>query len=335
MKIQHFIGIDISNQTLDVCILSKDNIISQMQIKNQMTFIRKWLIELKKKGINEKNSYVCAEHTGRYGDHLRLILEDLEMTYFMVGAREIQRSIGLTRGKNDQVDAKRIAQYCQRFLDKLSPSKLPEEYLKQLKDLFVYRESRVKTRTARKNMLKSYQKSLSSAPQRFILNDLKKEIKRDDKVIKAIEEKMIEIIRENPQAKKNFELIQSVIGMGPITASYLIVITQNFSLFNNARKFASYSGLAPFEHTSGSSIKGKTRTSRLRNKQAKTLLLRGANAAITGKNELSKYYNRKLKEGKNKNVIKNAIAFKIITRVFAVIQRQSPYLQTYGDKFAA
>ncbi len=78
----------------------------------------------------------------------------------------------------------------------------------------------------------------------------------------------------------------------------MLVTTNNFTGFENGRKYACYSGIAPFEHTSGTSIKGKTRVSNLANKKMKALLSNGANAAYKWDPELKTYYKRKIAEGK-------------------------------------
>ncbi|MEQ9440970.1 MAG: IS110 family transposase [Cyclobacteriaceae bacterium] len=75
-------------------------------------------------------------------------------------------------------------------------------------------------------------------------------------------------------------MLCSIPGIGFVTAVALILATNNFTAFVDSRKFASYCGVAPFEHTSGSSIRGKTKTSHLANKQIKALLSNGAATAI-------------------------------------------------------
>jgi transposase len=249
----------------------------------------------------------------------------------MVPAIEIMKSIGLVRGKNDKIDSQRIAEYAYRFLDKLSPSKLPEKYLLRLGRLYTFRKQRVKRSTQLKNQIKQIEGAWQCAPRDFMLKVAKKELRETRKVIKEIERQMLELIQAEDEAKINYEMAKSVLGIGPLTACYLIICTENFSLFTSARKFASYSGLAPFEYSSGSSIKGKTRTSHHRNKEAKSMLLNGVNAMISRDNELSTYYHRKLKEGKHKKSVKNAVAFKMVTRVFAAVQRQTPYITIYGQ----
>lgn len=307
----------------------------EVQIQNSLKALKRLTKDLRKLGVNNQNSWFCAEHTGVYGNSLRLVLEAEQLIYSMISATEINRSIGLVRGKNDRVDAKRIAEYCMRFSDKLKPSRLPEQSIIELKQLFSFRNQLVKTRSALKNNSKSMEKSLKSASQKLIIKQAKKQIKELDKLIESLEQKMMQIIDENEAIKKNYKLIKSVPGIGLMTACYMIICTENFQLFDDARKFASYAGVAPFEHRSGSSIRGVTKTSKYRNKQMKTLLNNGMTAIISGKNELGEYYRRRIKEGKHKNKVKNAVVFKMISRAFSVVKRQSPYIQVDRYKYAA
>ncbi|WP_255651022.1 transposase [Cesiribacter sp. SM1] len=82
----------------------------------------------------------------------------------------------------------------------------------------------------------------------------------------------------------------------------------------------------PTPHSSGKSIRGRTKTSPLANHQIKALLSNCATTAIQHDEELKSYYNRKLAEGKPKMVVINAIRAKIINRIFATIKRETPYV---------
>ena len=100
--------------------------------------------------------------------------------------------------------------------------------------------------------------------------------------------------------------------IGLIVASYMIVYTHNFTRFDTWRKFACFSGIAPFDHESGTSVKGKTKVSPIANKQLKTMLHLSAICAIHTDTELKEYYHRRLAEGKPKisviNIIRNKLA---------------------------
>ena len=106
-----------------------------------------------------------------------------------------------------------------------------------------------------------------------------------------------------------------------------VVYSNNFQGFTDARKHACYSGVAPFENSSGTSINGKTRVSHLANKRLKSNLSNGARSAVQNDPELRLYYKRKAKEGKEHGVIMNAVKFKLITRVFAVVNRGTPFVK--------
>lgn len=333
MKIKKYsVGIDISKATLDFCLFESGQQVEHWCIDNKKKAIRKLLKQLIKSGITSEHTWFCAEHTGLFGLKLQQCLEELELVYTMVPAIEIMKSIGLTRGKNDKVDSQRIAEYAFRFQDKLRATKLPPAYLMRIARLFTFRKQRVKRTTALKNQIKQLEGAWQCGPRDYMLKTAKQELKQTQKVIKEVERQLTDLIMTS-EAKENYELSKSVLGVGPMIACYLLICTENYKLFSDARKFASYAGIAPFEHSSGSSIKGRTRTSIHRNEQIKTLILNGVNAMIGRENEYGAYYRRKLEEGKHKKVVKNAVANKIIGRVFATIKRQTPYVATYAQNF--
>ncbi len=103
--------------------------------------------------------------------------------------------------------------------------------------------------------------------------------------------------------------------------------------FKDARKFASFCGIAPFPNSSGTSIRGRTKVSHLANKKIKSLLDLCAKSAIQSNPEMKSYYHKRIEQGKNKMSTINIIRNKIVYRVFAVVKRQTPYVNTM--KFAA
>lgn len=121
----------------------------------------------------------------------------------------------------------------------------------------------------------------------------------------------------------------SISGIGPVTASHVLVLTNEFKDFNSAKKFACYAGVVPFDHSSGKSIKGKARVSHLAHKGIKYLLHMAALSVIRLGGELSDYFIRKAATGKNKMLILNAIRNKLIHRIFAVVKNGIPYQQNY------
>jgi len=138
---------------------------------------------------------------------------------------------------------------------------------------------------------------------------------------------------EDQQLKNDYTLIQSIPGIGKQTALYLLIVTKGFTAFNNARQLACYAGVAPFPYQSGTSIKGRNKVSHLADKKLKSLLNMCALNAKRWDFEIEKYYNYKVAQGKNKMLVLNNVRNKLLTRVFAVTNRQQPYVNT--KKFAA
>jgi transposase len=143
--------------------------------------------------------------------------------------------------------------------------------------------------------------------------------------IKQVDEQLSKVILADTELKRQFDLVCSVHGVGKQTAFFILVHTQAFTAFKDHRKFACYCGIAPFPFTSGTSIRGRDRISNLANKKLKTLLTMCCLNVIKADNELKKYYLRKKAEGKSFLSILNAIKNKLISRIFAVIRKGTPY----------
>ena len=245
----------------------------------------------------------------------------------------LKRSLGIARGKSDRVDAQRIAHYAFLHRHELKPTQLPSASLLKLKNLFAFRERLVKNQTILKQTIKDLKDTAHLVDNKFIIRESEKQLKFVKEQITQTEKQIEGAIQADEQLQKSLRLLCSIPGIGLITAVALILTTNNFTAFENSRKFATYCGVAPFKHTSGTSVRGKTRTSHLANKHIKTLLSNGAASAIQSDEELKAYFHRKLAEGKPKMVVINAIRAKLINRVFATINRGTEYvvLRQYGQ----
>ena len=153
----------------------------------------------------------------------------------------------------------------------------------------------------------------------YVMDVLTQEIKEAEKAIK-------DLLKADESLQTNYQLMCSITGIGFASAVHLLIATENFTRFTDVRKLICYCGVAPFEHSSGTSIRGKVRVSQLANKKIKSLLTMAAISAIQHDPELKLKYEQKVKEGKAKMCVINIIRAKLLERVFAVIKRQSPYV---------
>jgi transposase len=324
MKRNCFIGIDISKKTLDVVIYDQEKKSSKTHfiVNNELKGFKEMIKKIKSEGVNLNEAFVCLEYCGIYGLELGLFLEG-KVDFCFCSPLHIKRSLGLTRGKNDKLDAFKIARFSFLFRDELSPSSMPSETMLKLKTLMGERNRVIKGITIEKQVLNELSAQLNK-------NAIKRTNKRLSILtadIKAIEQEVKELIMCEPELKKSYDLLISITGIALVNATMMILCTNNFEGITNARSFACYCGVAPFEYRSGTSIRGKTKVSHLANKKMKADLTNAARSAVVHDPEMRIYYKRKREEGKEHGTVMNAVKFKIITRAFAVINRGTPFVK--------
>jgi transposase len=335
LKKKHFIGVDISNNTLDMALLEEETYGSfqDKQIENNFTGFDKIIKWLKKEDRDIEDCVFCMEHTGTYGLLFFAWLSQMGIDYCVEPALQISRSLGITRGKDDKIDARRIADYALTNRAKLKTFNLPSTKLIQLKQMLTYRDQIVKLKTSLSNSMHSH-KQYQKLSGLKITEQIQGQIEEHNERIEAIEKQIIDLIKSDSEMKKNYDLATSVKGIGLVIAAFMMVSTNNFTSFENGRKYACYAGIAPFGYYSGTSIKGKSKVSKIGNKQIKTLLSNGANSASNWDPQIKAYYNKKIAEGKDHKLVINSISCKLVNRVFAVIKRQSPYVNIYEQNFS-
>ena len=114
-----------------------------------------------------------------------------------------------------------------------------------------------------------------------------------------IEKKINDLVKNNSEINKQNNLLNSIPGIGPNTALYMIIATEGFTKFDNWRQFACYSGVAPFEYYSGKSVRAKTKVNHLADKKMKKLLHLASMTAVKYDQQIKTYYEKKKDEGKN------------------------------------
>jgi transposase len=324
-----YIGIDVSKLTIDVCIITQSGKRGYEQFENTVKDFKRmeqWLF--KKDYFSYKRSLFCLEHTGLYTRELLSYLLQRQANVWMESALHLKRSMGMTRGKNDKLDSYRIARYAMTNNDKAVLVKLSSGTLQKLKDLMANRE----------RLLKNYQ-SLKIATQELVRVDKamgKELMKLNDAALKGIvkskvkvEKRMLQLIDEDEELKRLFSLITSVKCVGDVLATGLIVYTNAFTRMTNTRQLACYCGVAPFEHSSGTSVRGRIGTSNFANMKLKSTLHMAAVSAMRFIPDIKHYYERKVGEGKHKMAVINAIRNKLIQRIMATVKRGTPYQENY------
>lgn len=326
MTYPHILGADISKDSIDLALYATK---AHLKIENTtagFALLGKWLKGLR---IAPQQVLLVMEHTGRYSYQFEAFLHRKNIPFTKVPALQIQRSLGMLRGKTDKADAWRIARYGYEKAASLVPARPKPVLLERLQILSSTRKLLVAQRAAQKNALGSLKEALALKASDSSVKALAGSIKHLDITINKLEGEIEQLIQGDEQVAGNYRLLLSIKGVGPVLACAMIMKTENFTRFENARKFACFCGVAPFEHSSGSSIRGKTRVSHLADKGMKTLLDMAAQTAVQHDPELRQYYQSRLQKGKSKRNSINVVRNKILYRIFAVIKRQEPFLQEY------
>lgn len=325
MNYAFFIGIDVSKNTLDFAVSEGKELLLQTTITNDLSSITEFWSQLKAiRGFVPEKAIFCMEHTGIYNQNLLSFLYSKKANIALEASVHIKLSGGLQRGKNDKIDAVRIAQYAYKNKEELKLWQPKRQVIQQLKHLSGLRSRLI---NARKQLAVAIKETASF--EKTAAGEMKKLCKFSLKALETditqVEDKMEHVIASDPELKRLFHIVTSVEGIGKVTATEMIITTNEFKDISEPSKFACYSGVAPFEHSSGTSLRGRPRVSHKANKTMKRLLHMAALVAIFYNQDLKVYYQRKVEEGKNKMSVINAVRNKLICRVFACVRNNKLY----------
>jgi transposase len=335
MEFTYFIGTDVSKNELDFAVMQGKTLLFHKEIANTESAIAAFVKELT--GLPQFKlalAVFCMEHTGIYNHHLLACLHKKRANIWLESAIQIKHSSGNIRGKNDKVDAIRIAEYAYTRRDKVRLWVPKREVIQQLAHLTATRSRLIEAKKILKTPLQEQgsfdTKKIarqSGAVCNHTLKAIDVDLERADKAIDGL-------IANDPELKRMFNLVTSVTGIGKVTAAQILITTNEFRDICDPKQYACYAGVAPFVKESGI-FKGKARVSHMANKKIKTLLHMSAIVAIQYNQDLKQYYDRKVNEQKkNKMSVINAVRNKLILRIFACVNHNSPYQNNYQKLFA-
>lgn len=327
-----FIGIDFSKLKFDAAIYSVETkaIVSTEVFENDKIGYAAFLQWVKENTRCQKSGLLfCGEHTGYYSGNLSVYLYESGFDMWLVSGLEMKLTQGIKRNKTDRVDACKIAEYAFRYQDKTVLFQPVSTALDQIRELLSYRERLVETRKVLTTSAQEMKRVKDNASCDYIYQDSLEYIKSLNASVRDCEKRIEALLKQDIALNTNYKLVSSVVGIGLVNAALILVATANFTLFDSPRKFGCYCGVVPFEHSSGSSVRGKTRVSKMANRHLKTKLTLAAQNAVRFDPELKEYYQRKRSEGKNNWLVLNNVKNKLIHRIFAVVRDGEMYEKQY------
>lgn len=309
-----YLGIDISKLTFDVV----NNSGKHSQYDNTKKGFSKF-----KRTIN-KDSLCVMEVTGIYHLPLAKYLHSKEFRLSVVNPLQVKRysQMTLRRNKTDKADAKVISSYAQT--QEINLSKPAPEVIEQGKDISQVIEQYIEFRAGLKNK-KDALKSKNST--KILIKTIEKQIESIGTSIEELQKKLVLLVKEYDS--KLLQNITSIVGIGQQTAALLILASEGFNDFGNAKQLSSYFGLAPTEHSSGTSINGSRKISKMGNPLVRKKLYMCSLQASKHNKACHDLYQRLVAKGKPKKVALIAVANKLLKIVFAITKSGIPYDNQY------
>lgn len=269
--------------------------------------------------------HYVMETTGPYYVAVALYLHQQGIKVSVVNAMVIKRFIQmqLEKNKSDKKDAAWICKYAMSQQPALWQA--PKEHIIRAKQMQTAIMQLTKQRTAFINAQKSllHMPVVSKESQRSyarMIDQLNKEINALEKSVEAL-------LKQHEQ--KKMAALQTIPGIGKRTVAMMIIATDGFRKVDNYRQLSSWAGLSPKEYSSGKSIRGKVRISKMGGKELRNTLYMCSLSAIKSNKACKELYDRLKAKGKNGKLALAAVGNKLIKQCVAIAKSGLPYNEKY------
>jgi transposase len=326
-KVIHYLGIDIAKAKFDVALTikaavgdvkGKDRHKAKVFTNNAEGFnqLFDWL---RAQGVHSEHHTVhCAmEATGVYWEELAQALAGAGLHVSVVNPSKIasySKSL-LQRGKTDIQDARSIAQYCERE----RPAVWVQAPLAQRQLLALVRQHQHLTISLQAEACRH------QTAQPLVQASIEGVMAALELAIKDLERLIKQHIDSNPDLKHNQDLLESVPGVGSKLSLWLLAYLGDGQTFGRGKQAAAYAGLNPSKWESGSSVKGKSRISKVGQTDLRKILFMPALSVYGRHKQFTAFIERLKASGKAPKAIVVALMRKILTVAQAVLKSQTPF----------
>jgi len=334
MNYPYIIGIDAAAGKFDFHLMDRNEVefdFGEISLADGGT--NKWYIALLDKlGCEVEHILVCIENTGVYSLSVAYDLHLAGFAVWLQDAFQINQSSGRINSKTDRLDAARVARYALRNHADYQPFVPDTKVLVNLRSLKSQRQRLIKSKNQLSNAINE---ECRYAPQALRADDCNYEDTRNilsaiHQAIKAIDAKIKALIREDERCSRVVKVLTSVPGIGIVTALELLLKTSMFAAGYDAKKIASYIGVAPHQTQSGKRLNKKPRTRKNVDRKAKSCLYMGMLRHVNSNNRIGVYYRKMTGKGKAHNSVINAISNIMLKTACACLRND----EFYEEKFA-
>jgi transposase len=306
-EFSNFIGIDVSKDTVDIFSIN-DSL--HMSIKNE----EKSLIEKFSEFQDKNGTLVVLENTGGHENKCIKVLIDLGFKVHKTNNFKVNRFSQVEGGKSvtDKIASRNLALYGESRYEKLELYALPDCNIEKIKQLLLYQDSLIATRAIEKTRIQS-------PGCKMVEEFISRTISSLDEIIKENEKILDIMIDGNEEVKKNLNLLTEYVGIGRSTAIRIIFYIPEMGKIGKYA-ISALCGVAP--HAKDSGKKHGYRTTKGDGRpRIRTLLFFSALAAIRHNEEIKKFYERLLANGKKKKVAIIACMRKMVVQLNGILKR--------------
>jgi transposase len=330
---QHKIGIDIAAATFTLQLYLNQPmqaIETSQTFDNQESGFETAHTWLTTKGVNPETAHIIMEATGVYWQGCALFFHSRGYGVSVINPAQGKAFARTTmrRAKTDSLDADLLARFGIIMKPRLWTP--PTEELSHLQQLSRQREAYLDMRTEEKNRLHALKARAGGCPEALAISQ---------KMIELLTEQLAQIeaaiqakIAQSPALKESQEILESICGIGAVTASILISETNNFADFENHKQLTAYAGLAPVPFQSGTSVHRKEHISKIGNAKLRKALYMAAISAARYNPILKIFYQRLREQGKPAKVALVAVARKLLRISLALIQKRQKFDANFVSK---
>lgn len=311
------LGLDISKDTIDACLLAEDVELAKKVSNNAKGFaqLRKWLENRRVKDV-----HICMEATGSYFEAVAEFYADRGFMVSVVNPAQIKafsQSL-LLRAKTDAVDAKAIAHFCvAQQPPAWAPPSPKERELRGLARLCAnLKETRASydVQRQRPNIVSTVERSIDEVVANL------------DDQIEKVEAEIAQLIDDDADLRKRRDLLTTIDGIADTTAATILSEMPRIEEFRNAKAVAAYAGLSSRTRTSGTSVRGSGSICKTGNARLRKSLWWPAICAMRYNAQLRRFAERLRAAGKPNKKIIVAVMRKLLVLAYGVLKSRQPYL---------
>jgi len=329
-----FVGIDVSKQTLDLCLVQERGpspLTTTLHTENSPGGFQRILRWLRQQHASTETTVICLENTGAYDDAL---LEALTLSGYRCAVEKTTVTEKVRpehHRKDDAFDAELLAEYARRFTDRLSFYEAPHPVIEAVRVLFNERRRLVEERAA--TTVRANEGRLRSGVSAFTQTLWQQQLAFFTEQIRHIESEIERLLGSDEDVRHRYEQLKGIDGIGPVTASLWMRLFYGEAHLD-ARRISSWLGMAPHARRSGTSVQHRARSSGHGLPALRQLLHQCAQSAMTHHEHYRRYKARKLGQGKHPLVVANNAANKLIRVICAVWNQDGSFDRQYVSPLA-